>query len=106
MTEVLVEWPAAQVGRLTYEPADMWYVEGDFEPADSAEATAFVDLASRLDALLVMDQPRRGTRAVLLSGDVDTPGCDALVLSLKDARLFVRLVCDRQAVAWLRRHVK
>ncbi len=106
MTEVIVEWRGAQVGRLTYERTDMWYVEGDFEPAESAEATAFVDLASKLDARSVMDRPRRGTRAVLLSSDVDTPGRDALVLSLQSARLFVRLVFDRQAVAWLRHHVK
>ena len=84
------------VGLLHRAVPDMWYLEGDFVPANTTAANAFVEAAECLDPKVVYKDLTRGIPVELRSQD-DTLESNAVVLSLSQGRLFVRRVFDRPA---------
>jgi len=87
------------VGRLTNAIPDMWYLEGQFTPAETEEGTAFAGRASKLDLRNAMDDPKQAIRVVLRepNGETDTL---FLVMGLTGNRLFGRRVFQAEAQQW------
>ncbi|MEM1116480.1 MAG: hypothetical protein AAF845_08190 [Bacteroidota bacterium] len=99
-----IEWRGHVVGSFEVTKVDMWYMSGQAQLLSTLEARAFSELASGLDLKLAHDDPTEKTRFFLRSDDSSV---DALVLSLSDdGRLDLRGVYNREAVEWLRQHVR
>jgi len=92
------------VGRLTDWMPDMWYLEGNFNPADSEAGARFAAAALALDLRTAYDDHTRAIR-VLLRESPDDEGTVFVVMSLSEGRLFGRRVFEPSAVRWAVEHV-
>src|SRR5690606_8256576 len=59
-------WRNIEIGQFFEETMDMGYVDGIVKINDSSQAKDFIVLASKLDLEIVMDNPLKGLRAVLM----------------------------------------
>lgn len=87
------------VGRLTDSVPDMWYLEGQFAPADTTAGDRFAAAASALDVQVTFTDNSRAIRTLLRESS-DDKGTVFVVMSLKDGRLFGRCVFEMDAVKW------
>ncbi|MFT3684392.1 MAG: hypothetical protein QM783_05595 [Phycisphaerales bacterium] len=101
-----VHWREQAVGLVVLGRPDMWYVDGSFTSDGGEASKRFVALASTLEPKSVEAHPPSGTRVLLKNDDPAFAGIHALVLSLKDGVLFMRMVFMREAVELLVAKVK
>jgi hypothetical protein len=92
------------VGKLTDWMPDMWYLEGNFTPAETSAGLQFARAASALDVRSAYNDQTRAIRALLRESPGDV-GTVFLVMSLAEGRLFGRRVFERAAVQWALEHV-
>ncbi len=104
---IILFWRGEKIGELRNAIPDMWYLEGEWVPEINDVAKEFERIVSDFDAKKVCNDPKKGTRVVMIyepEMQVEM-GTDALVISLNENRLFVRRVLEKEAIKWLKRNV-
>lgn len=103
MEQLKVMWHGELVGYLIDARPDMWYLEGQWNPAPNSHADKFLSRAATLDARAFMAGKQRGV-VVELHEDTSpqTPPILAVVISPPAQTLFVRRIFDPKAVEMVR----
>ena len=90
-------WKGQEVGRILNARQDMWYLGGEWQPACSAHALAFVDVARKLEAKEVMASWEKGLVVFLTMESSDSVPQPFLLTLLEGADICMRLLSEEMA---------
>lgn len=92
-----IVWKDEAVGRVTNIMSDMWYLDADWKPDHSDASAKFIDLATKLKGEDVIKEPSKGLVAVLRYDVAPSNSHNILILSVDNARIFLRTISDEVA---------
>jgi hypothetical protein len=83
----------------------MWYLQGQFTPANTSAGARFAERASVLELQSTYKDPSGAIRT-LLKESPNNEGTIFLVMSLSEGIMYGRSVFDPMAVEWANAHVQ
>lgn len=99
-----VIWRGQKVGRFIVTDFDMWHWDGAWVADNISVAREFEALVVSFNFEGVLLDPRKGTRAIL-THTKSANETHALLLSLKEGVLSLRILSDRESAKWLLENV-